>query len=370
MRCPICKVDLSPLDLVSRTEHVDLCIENGPATLEIDDGGGLVVKKKIPYNKQRKICPICDKTFQNIINHFKTCALKHDVPPNLMLDYWDNIGKTNEGEPKRFPCDLLDAFVEKCTSEGRLGEQVDIAKALALSMRGCDDETSNSSSHRSRTSRSTNRITNHRALISNASHHEDSNQSAVASESARSQADSSNHATDVMRHPVMRKAAEQARKKQYRLEVVDDITRASNIALRIERELAVSRSKQFDLVICRDGNIATRYSDDCLILEHPDSQPSDEPTTLATASETICDMRITKLFDMARLKACSSLSHDDLSGKLVDSCCTSHELTLLIEEFKPYTGPTIDAAPKLGSTCEPVRHLSDETDEQPQLDSG
>lgn len=322
MKCPICNTDLSPLDLVSRTEHVDLCIENGPSIVDIGETGQPVVKRNVPPGKQRKICPICDKTFQTIHSHFKTCALKNDLPPNLMLDYWDKI---NSGvkNPKKFPRDLLDNFVTKCIKEGRVGDQVDFARALSMSM--AEDEPGWQG------------------------HGETEIKTYVG-------ADDSNSASDELCQPTVanvsqvlvqntatvgvasrpRKAT--TSKPKFRLELVDDMTKRANIELRIDRELAATRSKRYQeaLEAYRETD-----KDDCILIE--DSEFCQEKQDLRRPDEP-GDIReqieLDKLFYKARLKACTG-AESCMRGE-----CQNHELALVVEGFEMFIGKSIDAPPK------------------------
>lgn len=298
MKCPICRLDLSPLDLVSRHEHVELCLENGPSVVEVNQTGQLVVKKNLPPAKQRKICPICDKTFQNLLSHFKTCALKYDVPPSLMLEHWDTI-QTDIKNPKSFPRDLLDKFIAKCTREGRLGEQVDFARALSLSM---GNEAYSTDEH---------------AYIDTSEldtqpHNADNSSTASSTCSTEANGLGSNQRVEGQnivgvsglnaRHNArVGTSRVNAPKKTYRLEAVDEATRKANVALRIDRELAITRSRRFESNLVRPTLILFDRLD------------------------------LKKLFFMSRMKDCNG-SQDCLEAKCID-----HELELTMEEFIPYS---------------------------------
>ena len=261
MKCPICKIDLSPLDLVSRHEHVELCIENGPTIVDVDQSGQLVMKKNVPANKQRRICPICDKTFMSIHSHFKTCALKNDLPPHMMLEHWDKIN-TETQSTKKFPRDLLDSFVAKCVKEGRVGDQVDYAKALSLSM--AESEPDKASIKRNKDgSVIQQQQTNPIDIVTD----EDTNQSIASTSSSiqqqvtRSDANDQDQATTrqaqaqvVNVDQVLMQSSSRdgfangkkgVNKPKYRLEIVDEATRISNLELRMDRELAASRKRRY-----------------------------------------------------------------------------------------------------------------------------
>lgn len=295
MKCPICRIDLSPLDLVSRHEHVELCLENGPSVVEINETGQAIVKRNIPTVKQRKICPICDKTFQNILSHFKTCALKFDVPPNLMLEHWDAIQLGSKNK-KKFPKELLDNFVAKCIKEGRVGEQVDIARALSLSIEGDGgglDQTSRDVSQGDAQGELT------ETVASSLSSSIVSTGQQVADQT-RPFARFGNNQDAPKKQP----SRNGVPKKTYRLEKVDETTRKANIALRIDRELAMTRSRRYE-------------------------QPT--TTELGKQFDPIDSIDLNKLFFRARLKDC------DGSQDCLEANCTIHELELTMEEFVPYS---------------------------------
>lgn len=330
MNCPICDQDLTILDLTSATEHVNTCVEHGPSVIELDDSGQVVVKRNVPPGKQRKICPICDKTFQNLITHFKPCALKYDVPPDLMLQYWDNINADLK-KPKKFPRDLLTSFISKCIKEGRVGEQVDYAKALVMSLTDGDPESSNELPDISQASTS------------------DSISSSATSET---KTPAPTIARDVTKE-LLRNAAELARgdkvapakkpasrRQKFRIEMVDESVRRANIALRIDRELAASRitrykemlhavsethqAKIIDIQASGDED-----DDECMIVQ-------DNAFREATKSEPV---DLGKLFFLARLKNCNG-------SKLCEQAnCVDHELHLLLDDFKSYSGKSMDAPP-------------------------
>lgn len=308
MKCPICKLDLEPLDLVSRSEHVDLCIENGPSVVEVDETGRLVVKKNIPPGKQRKICLICDKTFQNLHHHFKTCALKHDVPPDLMLDYWDKIN-AGEKKPKKFPRDLLDSFVAKCIREGRVGDQVDFARALSMSMADGPE------SHNETSSTVIQEQTMSDGQDSMTSIAEQQQALTTSALTQQQRVTTTRVPLAVQVRPSGRGVANRPKEqaKTYRLQMVDDAMKKANVALRIDRELAAARSKRY-------LESSRQLDQDCLILD-----------------ENFAKGDFDKLFNRAQMKAC------DGSASCLASECVDHELLLLIDEFKIYSGPLIDA---------------------------
>lgn len=330
MQCPICKSDLTPLDVGSRIEHVDFCLENGPSTLEVNEEGRMIMKKVVDPKKQRKICPICDKTFQQLNLHFKKCALKNDVPPDLMLDYWDRINKDSKVS-KKFPRELLKDFVNKCIKEGRDGDQVDFARALYISMSDGKDEPPE--------------VT----LIDENSLSDPTSSGGASEAPSSSETSSSNsnlmnnskttNANQLLMQNATNKPQPKAKSqpKKFRLQLVDDTTKQSNIELRIDRELAASRSKRYrDTIavsksfVLRDPcNNDNQDDDDCLILIQ-ESQESYETS----------DEDLSKLFYRARLKSCD--------GSIACSKyeCSDHDVNLLLVEFKNYTGPTIDAESK------------------------
>lgn len=319
MKCPICSLDLSPLDLISKTEHVDLCLENGPSTLDVDDSGRLVIKKNVP---QRIICPICDKTFNKINNHFKNCALKNDVPPNLMLDYWDKINKDCE-KPKKFPRDLLDRFVAKAIKEGRLGDQVNFAKALSISMAESDPNykgppEENESPHVD--------VTITRESNQNSNQAGQDQPSTITAPRA-----------DVI---LMQNAASmslptagsstRSNAKKFRIELVDEATKQANIELRIERELAATSERRY-----REALAASRRD-----VSSQDGDVNDEVVFVADPI-TSEEVDFNKLFFRARLKSCTN----DLSCYRGE-CGKDHDLILMMDEFAVYSGTSMDADPK------------------------
>lgn len=252
MECPICKSDLSPFDIQYRNEHITLCLENGPSVVEFE-AGRPVIRKIIPTDKQRKICPICSKTFQNIHTHFKSCALKNDLNPDLMQDYWFKLNDECKTD-KCFPRDLLESYIEKCTKEGRLGEQVEFANALLQTLpedtkrkrrANCNgsviaqqgdnqtivnmEESNDSNSMSSIASTNDNRVNGHyhqqpvinvgQVLMQNATN----GTAATASKSST-------------RQPTRAKTP---------LELADKATKKANIALRMERELSATSRKRY-----------------------------------------------------------------------------------------------------------------------------
>lgn len=251
MNCPICKVDLSPLDFVSKTEHVDLCIENGPTVLDFDGNGRAVIRRNVPPNKQRKICPICDKTFQSIHLHYKKCALKNDVLPDLMLDHWDQFNK-DANTCKKFPRDLLENFINRRVREGRSGEQVEYAKGLLLSMTESEPNTANTNGS----------LVIQQPLVEITVDDSDTNQSAASVTTNQQQAADgagqqipacSSSAT--VEQALMQSARDPATttkvsakakpQKKFRIELVDDVVKRVHINLRRERELAASTERRF-----------------------------------------------------------------------------------------------------------------------------
>lgn len=314
MNCPICKLDLTPLDLLSRTEHVDLCLENGPTVIDIGESGKLVIKKNVPPGKQRIICPICDKTFQNILSHYKTCALKNDVPPNMMLDQWDLLNKDSKN-PKPFPSDLLNNFIKKCTQEGRTGLQVDIAKAILLSLRSEDN--SNTLTQADNESLSAD-VVNPTTSNSDPAHVSQTRQIPIAP------VFSSTSTSSTTVNAVYPRSIPPKKTKSYRLEAVNESTKRNYIALRVERELSASRSNRYMKEL--DGN--TSDTDAVILMSDED------------ARDSINVDHKSKLFHRARLKDCNG------SEGCLNVSCVDHELELLLDDFKCYSGASMDADPK------------------------
>lgn len=322
MKCPICNLDLSPLDLVSRTEHVNLCVENGPSIVEIGDDGQAVIKKNIPLAKQRKICPICDKTFQTINQHFKTCALKFDVPPDLMIEHWEKINSGSKN-PKKFPRDLLDNFVKKCIKEGRFGYQLDKARALSLSMGGSELQNDDSSSSTC-------------VQLVSVSDHDDTSQNLPRPQpgSANLNLNQPPPVRDVNQVLMQSNSSETAQrgstasKKSFRLELVSESTKKANIALRIDREVAATRSRRYEEALRSQYLKKSEQDDDCVMVDE-----------LATSAATDVGEQ-NKLFFRARLKDCMG------SELCLSADCTDHELLLLMDDFVVYSGRSMDAPPK------------------------
>lgn len=310
MQCPICKLDLSALDYFSKQEHCEICIENGPSVVTTNEAGQLIIQRNVASDKQRKICPICDKTFQNLVPHFKTCSIKNDVPPQLMLEYWDKINSECR-RPKKFPRQLLDSFVKKCVREGRIGEQVDFARALSLSMAEAEPQTSLDSEDTTQPG------------------DDNSVQSVAATETTVDQVLMSSATTARRTNAAPGKPADK-KKQQHRLELVSDAVKRSNIFLRIDRELSASRSKRHEEVLKAAGlSSCSQQSgidcdDDIVILEDPEISDIEDPN---------------KLFFRARLKDCTD------SSDCQQGICQGHDLMLLMEEFEAYAGTSMDADP-------------------------
>jgi hypothetical protein len=243
MNCPICNADLEPYDLRSRTEHIDLCVENGPSVLDFQ-AGRPVVKSLVPIEKQRKICPICSKTFQtsHIHNHFKTCALKNDLIPDLMQDYWFNLNDQCKVD-KCFPRDLLEGYIEKCTKENRVGEQVEFAKALLETLPE-DAKRKKKISNKSVIAQQPQQV----IVMLDESNDSNSMSSVTSMPDSNSRA----HLVDV-NQALMRTATSgtigagrrQPNRVKTPLELADKATKKANISLRIERELAASRGRRY-----------------------------------------------------------------------------------------------------------------------------
>lgn len=259
MNCPICKVDLSPLDFVSRTEHVDLCVENGPAILDYSETGQAVIRKNIPPNKQRKICPTCDKTFQAIHVHYKKCALKNDILPDLMFDHWEQLNKDSKAT-RKFPRDLLEGFIARRIKEGRAGEQVEYARGLLLSMTESEPDVGGNTNGRTVAMQQ-----HHTDILVNI---DDTNQSTANSTSshppnrqlsvqeADHQSFSAQGGASTVEQVLMQAAAAAGPatlrrgkpNKKFSIELVDDVVKRVNIDLRRERELAASARRRFDRI--------------------------------------------------------------------------------------------------------------------------
>lgn len=370
MNCPICDQDLTILDLVSATEHVNTCVEHGPSVLELDDTGQVVVKKNLPAGKQRKICPICDKTFQNLTTHFKICAIRHDVPPDLMMQHWENINSECK-KPKKFPRDLLTSFINKCVKEGRIGEQVDYARALVLSLYDGDPEASNDPSDIPDTSQAStsggSAVINSTATSSSTGSRQTVRRD-VTQELLRNAANLVNN-----ERPANGAARQASRRQKFRLEFVDDQMKRSNIALRIDRELAASRSNRYNEMFCEnraagcdetdddDCVIEIQEDDDCMIVQ-------DIPSTSFNTSSSlvgICNrddkdkaIDLNKLFFLARLKDCT----DSDSCQRAD--CGEHELHLLLDDFKSYSGKSMDSDPIAQHDCNMQQNQQQEPQEE------
>lgn len=327
MQCPICNLDLSPLDLVSRTEHVNLCVENGPSILEIDDSGQTVIKRNIPTAKQRKICPICDKTFQTINQHFKACALKHDVPPDLMLEYWDKINCGSKN-PKKFPRELLDNFVKKCIKEGRIGYQLDKARALSLSL--ADDKCQNDDSSSSSCIQHPILVDDETSQDSVGLQPEPTTSEFIQPQPQTTAARDVNQLLMQTRFTVdaKKRSGSNQPKKSFRLELVCDSTKEANIALRVDREVAATRAKRYEEALkYRNLDKNGEQEGDCVIIDE-----------FKSSQKVDTDAR-NKLFFRARLKDC------DGSELCLTAACTDHELLLLMDDFVAYSGRSMDAPP-------------------------
>lgn len=343
MQCPICKLDLTPLDLYSRQEHCELCLENGPSILEADETGRLVIKKRVPPGKQRRICPICDKTFQSLNAHFKTCAIKNDVPPHLMLEYWDKINSDIKN-PKKFPRELLDNFVKKCVREGRVGDQVDFARALSLSIAESEPQTS---------STSTSTAVGLTTELSDASAPQVAPAPNVNHVLMSSAATITN--TNIVHVP------KPANKKKFRLELVDDSMKRANILVRLDRELAATRSRRYE-----EALRASELNSDVQVID----ENCDGDVEILEELKSCDNSELDKLFFRARLKDCTD------SSDCSQGTCRGHDLMLLMEEFKPYAGASMDAAPSrrgdqttndVIETCEKNEAVTDGASEQQPL---
>lgn len=346
MQCPICKLDLSPLDSVSKNEHVSLCLEYGPSRVDINSEGKPVIVKTIDAKKVRKICPVCDKTFQNLNSHFKTCVIKNDVPPDLMMDYWDKI---NNEDPKEFPTSLFNCFIEKCTKEGRNGYQVDVAKAFLLSMGGSEPSTTSNSKSNDLAETAAESIGVE--VTSSTNNSQDPTNLLLQTNSRQVNAEhilmkNSNASTS-------RNNSKSA--KKYMLETAQDSLKRANVQLMIERELSASRLRRYNEAVknninnCRDLIIEESHNydhdDDDVVLIH-DSQSTSKAVEEANSDE----IDLNKLFHKARMKNC------DASISCSKGECINHELELLLEEFKIYSGASMHSTPnkRMGTSEETI----------------
>lgn len=278
--------------------------------------------------------------------HFKPCSLKNDVPPDLMLQYWDNINSDSK-RPKKFPRDLLISYIGKCVKEGRIGEQVDYAKALVLSLSDGDTEA----------------VSNELSQITDTSQ-ASSTADSMAASSIGSAANSDNNQPEAARdvtQELLRNAANLAKERpaatskrpptrqKYRLELVEESVKRSNIELRIDRELAASREHRYKEALHEGRCVPTVEihgddddddDDECMIVQ-------DNSSVSGVASESTIECKpvdLGKLFFLARLKDC------DNSDPCQQSNCDHHELRLLLEEFKSYSGKSMDAPPAAPSS--------------------
>lgn len=378
MKCPICNLDLSPLDLVSKTEHVDLCIENGPSILEVNETGQLVVKKNLPPNKQRKICPICDKTFTSLTTHFKTCALKHDVPPDLMLSHWDNIN-TGVKNPKKFPVDLLQSFIKKCIKDGRLGEQVDYARALALSITSEDVQSSMfmdpGIQNEDSTTSASDILTATSSVVSETQLSRQPDVNTVLMQNASS---SRQRATGV--GPAALGTSKVVTRPKYRIEVTDELNKQANIALRISRELAASRNRRYrhqqriDAISkSNKDNVDGDGGDDddaevAVISDNNECSLVDDDDAIDIWLNR--DTSATKLFYRARMKICTN------SQACQQAECKDHDLDLMLNGFESYSGAPMNSILKDGpnfiaaqaSTSEELEHQTVELESSEPAD--
>lgn len=240
MLCPICSKDLTPLDLQSRTEHVEVCIEYGPeASVETNERGQVVITTQVVESKRRKICPVCNKTFKNIETHFKVCVLKNDVPIYLILEYWDKLNE-DQNKNKKFPEDLLKSFVIKSMQEDRVGEQVELAKTMYFSLTGKQLDMKSLIAPVFQQAKSS----KPRKNVSANTTVEDGTQPEPTLIQAPQ---SSCHAFTAVKLPPSLDKDSRTNKKRFPLEYVNNFTKQSNIKLRIERELAASRSFQYSI---------------------------------------------------------------------------------------------------------------------------
>lgn len=238
MDCPICSLDLQYLDWQSKTEHVDMCLEHGPTVVGVGPDGSAVIVKSIPEAKRRKICPVCDKTFQNLISHYKNCCLKKDLPLNLILEQWDRIA-SDAGKDTTIPCDLLKNFISKCVKEKRVGEQVEFAKTLYCSMTGFEFniESITSTAEANKKNRAADANTS-RVIV----HEESLNSNDNISRQDHPDIDEVHPLLQQLHRTISKKQVKET--KDYKLVSANNMTKLSNIRLRIERELAASRSFQ------------------------------------------------------------------------------------------------------------------------------
>jgi len=296
-----------------------------------------------------------------------------------MLEQWDRINLESNSN-KKFPRDLLDKYIAKCVKEGRIGEQVDFARALLLSMTESDPTTS--------TAQSNNVITPQ--LISECSNDATGNTgqpSILESNHSSSSRPPSNGVALIMQNAthhqpmVDQSKGRQKSKPKYRIELVDSPVKESNIQLRIDRELAATRIRRYQEALVALGTderdvLSSLREDDpvvetllpvpedddcCVILD----DKSDCRTTNIANEDTKHEVAIDfeKLFYKSRLKRCNSLG----SCPALSCSDKSHELELTIEGFHKFTLPLDmnedhSAPEKVGVVEDDVLESIDEND--------
>lgn len=337
MLCPICNVDLSFLDPQSRNEHIEVCVNNGPSLLETDESGQVVIVKRIQAGKQRKICPVCSKTFQNLHSHYKTCAVKNDVIPDIMMEQWEQLNSGLQ-KPKKFPKEMLDNFVAKCIKEGRIGEQVDIARALSMSM----SDPSDCSYHPIESDA----ITQNIATTTSPSESNSQSNTSIATSKITQSSDvtlisSRVQVPLVLKQPSNAKGVQQKQKlrKLTRLEAVDDATKRNYINVRIQKELNASRDMRYKEIVRQQLSMGIGIENVSTGDDGEDEMNVIDVSSLDVINDehdSFYSECIDTLFYRARMKSC------DGSELCLSGFCSGHEFSLLIEEFSKYTGKSID----------------------------
>ncbi|XP_069762070.1 structure-specific endonuclease subunit SLX4 isoform X2 [Narcine bancroftii] len=90
--CLICQKDLSNMNSVRRTQHVNRCLDEG------EQKAATATSSIVPLVPE---CPICGKqfkTFKGRISHLKRCASDLEVPPQLLLQA---VQRQNSQAPER-----------------------------------------------------------------------------------------------------------------------------------------------------------------------------------------------------------------------------------------------------------------------------
>ncbi|XP_078274152.1 uncharacterized protein slx4 isoform X2 [Rhinoraja longicauda] len=77
--CLICQKDISNMNSVRRTQHVNRCLDEG------EQKAAAVTSAITPLVPECPICGKCFKTFKGRVSHLKRCASEMEVPPQLLL---------------------------------------------------------------------------------------------------------------------------------------------------------------------------------------------------------------------------------------------------------------------------------------------